>query len=213
MRNTHFHGIDIDEIDIEDVLKKSDIEDVLWFRDLVDRKLHLDDEVNMYSVADITKKILQYNADDIDKPTEERQPILLYITSRGGEVDSGFQLIDVIENSKTPVYTINLGYWYSMALLIGIAGHKRFATRNSTILLHDGSEFAYGSTAKVQDHIEFMQRLNKRIKDYVLSRTKVTSREYDKNERVEWYMFADEAKQKGFVDSIIGVDCEIDEVI
>ena len=31
--------------------------------------------------------------------------------------------------------------------------------------------------------------------------------------RVEWYLFADEAKEKGFVDAVIGEDCDIDDVI
>ena len=61
--------------------------------------------------------------------------------------------------------------------------------------------------------MRFQQRVEGRIKQYVLSRSKVTSEEYDSNLRVEWYLFADEAKEKGFVDCIIGTDCELDEII
>ena len=41
----------------------------------------------------------------------------------------------------------------------------------------------------------------------------MTPEEYDSKFRVEWYMFADEAKEKGFTDYIIGVDCDIDEIV
>ena len=122
-------------------------------------------------------------------------------------------MIDIIQSSKTPVYTVNLGYQYSMGFLIGLAGHKRFSTKNAKFLMHDGSNFVYGSGTKVQDQMEFQRRVEARIKDYILSRSKLTSEEYDNKLRVEWYLFADEAKEKGFTDYIIGVDCEMDEMI
>ena len=61
--------------------------------------------------------------------------------------------------------------------------------------------------------MEFQRRVEDRIKQYILSRSKITSKEYDSKLRVEWYLFADEAKDKGFCDYIIGDDCDIDEVI
>ena len=61
--------------------------------------------------------------------------------------------------------------------------------------------------------MRFNSRVEERIKNYILSCGNLTSDEYDAKLRVEWYMFADEAKERGFVDYIIGVDCDIDEVI
>jgi ATP-dependent Clp protease protease subunit len=133
--------------------------------------------------------------------------------SRGGEVDAGFELIDVIQNSKTPVYTINTGYQYSMGFLIGLAGHKRFATPNAKFLLHDGASYVYNSTTKVKDQMKFQEQEEERLKQYILSHSKITSEEYDANLRVEWYLYADVAKEKGFVDYIIGQDCDIDSVV
>ena len=156
---------------------------------------------------------MQFNKEDINLPPEERKPILLYITSQGGEVDAGFELIDAIENSKTPVYTINLGCQYSMGFLIGLSGHKRFATKNAKYLMHDGSNFIYNSGAKAQDQMEFQRKVEDNIKKYIISHSKLTPEEYDNKLRVEWYLFANEAKEKGFVDYIIGIDCDIDEII
>lgn len=122
-------------------------------------------------------------------------------------------MIDAIRCSKTPVYTINLGYQYSMGFLIGLAGHRRYAMEHSKFLLHDGSNFIYNSGAKAQDQMEFNRKVEDRVKQYILSRSKLASEEYDSKLRVEWYMFSDEAKEKGFVDYIIGKDCDIDEII
>lgn len=97
--------------------------------------------------------------------------------------------------------------------MIGLAGHKRFATPNAKFLMHDGSNFIYNSGAKAQDQMEFNKKVEERIKQYIMSRSNVTNAEYDNKLRVEWYLFADEAKEKGFVDYILGVDCDIDDVI
>ena len=213
MRTNQDGYYDID-IDMENILlADGQIESLFYLKDLKQRKLFLNCDIEQMTVADIVKHILQFNKEDKDIPPLDRNPILLYITSNGGEVDSGFELIDVIQNSKTPVYTINLGYQYSMGFLIGIAGHKRFATRNAKFLMHDGSNFVYNSGAKAQDQMEFQKKVEERVKQYILSRSKLSSAEYDSKLRVEWYLFADEAKYKGFVDYIIGEDCDIDEVI
>lgn len=205
--------LDLDSI--RDILinDKYTADELFYLRDLKQRKLFLSDGIDQSSVLSIVRNIMQFNADDKEIPAEERTPIMLYLVSEGGEVDSGFELIDVIQSSKTPVYTVNLGYWYSMGFLIGIAGHKRFATKNSKILIHDGSTCVYNSGAKAQDQMRFQAKADERIKNYVLSRSKITSDDYDQQFRSEWYLFANEAKEKGFVDYIIGEDCEIDEVI
>lgn len=202
------------DFDIEKVLIDGGmVEELFYLQDLQQRKLFLTVDVEQMSVSDIVKHIMQFNKEDKGIEPKDRKPILLYVTSNGGEVDSGFELIDIIQNSKTPVYTINLGYQYSMGFLIGLAGHKRFATKNAKFLMHDGSNFVYNSGAKAQDQMEFQRRVEDRIKQYILSNSKITSDEYDSKLRVEWYLFADEAKDKGFVDYILGTDCDIDEVI
>ena len=203
------------DIEVDTLFEKgcTTIDDCFYLKDLKQRKLFIDDEICQETIFDITRHILQFNKEDRDIPIEERQPILLYISSNGGNVDDGFELIDVIENSKTPIYTINLSYQYSMAFLIGIAGHKRFATKNAKFLMHDGSQFLYSSGAKVQDQMKFQEKVEKRIKNYVLSKSNITSKEYDSKYRIEWYLFADEAKTNGFTDYIIGEDCDIDKII
>ncbi len=140
------------EFEVEKVLMDGGmIDEMFYLQDLKQRKLFLNSDIDQLTISDIAKHILQFNKEDAGLPTEDRQPILLYVVSNGGEVDSGFELIDIIQNSKTPVYTINLGYQYSMGFLIGLAGHKRFATRNAKYLMHDGSNFIYNSGAKAQD--------------------------------------------------------------
>lgn len=202
------------EIDLDKALTDGGmVDEIFYLKDLKQRKLFLNSEIDQFTIADVAKHIMQYNREDFGIEPADRKPVLLYVVSNGGEVDSGFELIDVIQSSKTPIYTINLGYQYSMGFLIGLAGHKRFATRNAKYLMHDGSNFVYNSGAKAQDQMEFNRKVEERVKRYIISRSNLTSDEYDSKLRVEWYLFADEAKEKGFVYYIIGVDCDIDTVI
>ena len=202
------------EFSFEDVVnERATVEELFYVKDLQQRKFFLTAEIEQATVGDLVRHIMQLNREDAGIPTEQRRPILLYISSPGGEVDAGFELIDAILASKTPVYTVNLGCQYSMAFLIGLAGHKRFASRNAKFLMHDGSNFVYGNSSKVQDRVRFDARVEERVREYVLSRSRISQQEYDSKFRVEWYMFADEAKEKGFTDFIIGIDCDMDAVV
>lgn len=207
-----YYDIDV-MIDEGELIKAGLIEDVFFLKDLKQRKLTVNFEIEQFGISDIVRHIFQFNKEDAGISPEERKPIILYVVSNGGEVDSGFELIDAIIASKTPVYTVNLGYQYSMGFLIGLAGHKRYAMPNAKFLMHDGSQFIYNSGAKVQDQMEFQRKVEDRVKQYIISHSRLTSEEYDSKLRVEWYLFADEAKEKGFTDYIIGVDCDLDEVI
>lgn len=202
------------EIEFEEALLKNGmVEDVFYLRDLKQRKLFISTNICQETVDDAIRHIMQINREDMGIAIKDRKPIILYVTSNGGDVDAGFALVDVILSSETPVYVINQGYQYSMGFLIGLAGHKRFAMPHSKFLMHDGSQFVYNSGAKAQDQMEFNKKQEERIKQYVLSRTKITSEMYDSQMRKEWYMFADEAKELGVTDCIIGEDCTINDII
>lgn len=214
MARTNANGYYDIKFEVEEILMKSGmVEDIFYLKDLKQRKLFIATNISQETIEDAVRHIMQFNREDADIPVAERKPIIIYVSSNGGDVDSGFELIDVITNSKTPVYTVNLGYQYSMGFLIGLAGHKRYAMPNAKFLLHDGNNFIVDSGAKAQDRMEFNRKMETRIKEYIIAQSRLTAEEYESKYRVEWYMFSDEAKEKGFVDYIIGEDCEIDDVV
>ena len=170
-------------------------------RELGDRRVYLygeilplDSDDGFYADASIAsfivEQILDINRIDDGIDPEEREPIRLYINSPGGDATEGFALISAIEISKTPVYTINMGQWSSMAFLIGIAGHKRFSLPKASFLMHDGSIFLYGSANKVKDRVEFENRFeNEVVKPFVLAHSKMLEEDYDKYVRLFLYFF------------------------
>lgn len=189
------------------------LDDLFFLRELQQRKLYINGDIDHALAREVVGMILQWNKEDGELSVGVRKPIILYVTSYGGYVDAGYMIVDVILNSKTPVYTVNLGFQYSMGFLIGLAGHKRYATKHAKFLMHDGGGAIESSSYKMQDIMKFNMQVEDRTKEYVLSRSSITPEKYDEKARVEWYMFAEEAKENGFVDFIIGEDCTIDEVI
>jgi len=189
-------------------------DDQFNYDDLKNRCLYLQESVDSCTANEIIYHILRYNRLDKGTPIEQRKPIVLYIASPGGSVVDGFGLIDAILMSETPVYTVNQSMCYSMAFLIFIAGRKRYSMKHSTFLCHDGSSFAYDSMSKLKDRMEFETgQMEEKTKQYIIAQTDITDELYQEKYRKEWYMYADEAKQYGIVDYIIGDDCKLEEIL
>ena len=181
-------------------------------KDYEDRRLFIygpilplgDSQFEDCSVDGVVENIMRYNRIDQGLDPKDRKPIRLYINSPGGDVNEGFALISTIELSKTPIYTINIGQWSSMAFLIGIAGHRRFALPYSMFLMHDGSQIALGSTNKVQDQVDFTKRFEREVvKKHILKYSNMKSADYDALARVELYMLPKDALEHEFIDEII----------
>lgn len=198
-----------------------DMEDYAYFQNLKNRVLYLcsmissaDSENGGYCLSitsQLVADILDYNRQDKGKPVEEREPIKLFINSPGGSVSEGFALVSAIELSKTPVYTVNVGEWSSMAFLIGITGHRRFSFPNMQFLMHDGSTIAYGSANKAQDKMKFEERFEQEVvKAHVLKYSNMKEIDYDALARVEYYLLPEDAKERGFIDEII---TDIDDIL
>ena len=155
------------------------------------------------SVNEVIQLIYDINEEDIKKTQVE--PIKLIINSPGGEVYSGLALIDVIDSSQTPVYTICHGAAMSMALIVYAAGHHRLASKYATFMYHEAN---YGLEGKVTIHkqeIKEADRTEKICDDYLLSKTKFTKKQFDniKKAQGEWYFDIDVAKKYGLVDEIL----------
>lgn len=203
-----YEELPIVELDLAELANK-DLDNWFYAQDVQNRRLFLTTDVTQDTVDPIIHHILYYNRLDEAIPPDLRKPIVLYIASRGGEVDSGMALADSIALSRTPVYTVNMGYAYSMGFLILLSGHVRFSLPNAKFLLHDGSNFIYNSAAKAMDEALFLGEAEKRIAAYIARHSSLTEEEYFRHQRKEWYMFPEEAKERGFVDKILGIDADI----
>lgn len=191
----------------------NDLYTELMRENLDKRILVFNDGVDENVVENYILYILKWNAEDKDLPIEKRQPITIYLSCPGGNCFDGFNMVDVILNSKTPVRGIVFSLAASMGYHILLSCHERIAFKNSVLLQHDGQIGIQNSTSKARDTMRFFDSMETRTKEYVLSRTTMTEEFYDKVYDQEYYMYADEAKKLGCIDKIIGEDCDIDEIL
>lgn len=181
-----------------------DFVDVVDLSNALNRGLHLGDIDS--SIADSMDAYIRFfNRLDEEEgtPIEEREPIKIYIDSGGGDVMGTLTIIDAIKNSKTPVWTINIGQAYSGGFFVFIAGHKRLSYKNATFLFHEGSTGSSGDVNKFNNWADFLKKIIKRLKTHVLENTKITKEEYEKHSKDDWWLFAEEAIEHGICDEII----------
>ena len=178
-----------------------------------DRTLIINDVITDTVLEDCVLHILLWNKDDKDLPVDKRQPIKLFIDSDGGSVLAANNLINVIECSITPVYGYAFSIAASAACSILIACHKRYAFKHSTLLLHDGSLSVSQTSSKARDTMRYFDKIDEITRQLIVGKTKITDQEYEDNKDREQYFFASDAKEKGIIDFIIGVDCDLEEIL
>ena len=174
------------------------------------RKFFLNEEKIGEQIFDIQRRILLWNMEDGETPKEERKPIILYIMTHGGSVDLMWSLIDAIELSVTPVYTVKMGFAETAGGMIFLAGHKRFMMPRATVLIHEGYASIEGDMTKVQDWYGSCQNMLKASHKYILERTRITPRMLAKKKANDWTIDAQHCLEYGVCDEIV---TSLDQII
>ena len=181
---------------------------------LKNRVLIFNDEVNDNIIENYILHIFKWNREDKDIDPSKRKKITLIINSPGGDCMIGFGgMVNCIEQSKTPVIAVGIGLVASMAFHIYIACKERYAFKDTVLLMHDGEQSAASSGGKFKDIARFFENMDNRTKQHVLKYTNIDEEFYNDHQDREFYIYADDAKELGCVDKIIGVDCDLDEII
>lgn len=173
-----------------------------YYKNYEDRVYWVEGDIDE-SIMDLSKLILRCNREDKGIPVEDRKPIKIFISSCGGLLDETMALVKLIGISKTPVYTIDACYAYSAASLILISGHKRYAMPGTKCLFHSGSGGTSGTFDQVQAATEDYKKMVKQMQDYIMSRTNIEQKLFNKKKAYDWYLDADEMLEKGVVDEIV----------
>ncbi|WP_270425501.1 ATP-dependent Clp protease proteolytic subunit [Blautia intestinalis] len=195
-------------------LKDDDcIYDTIVKEHLNQRKIILNEDVDDNAIENICLMIMQWNKEDKNLPTGCRKPIYIYINSDGGDVITGYQILSSILTSVTPVITIGFAKCASMASYILAAGHKRYCFPNTIVLYHDGQTGYVSSSNKGKDIQKFYDNLEKRMTDFMIAHSNMSAEFLEEIKDREYYMFAEEAKERGIIDGIIGQDIELDSLL
>lgn len=173
-----------------------------YYRDEEERIFWLDQGV-AECASDLIKMIIRCNKEDKGVAVEDRKPIKIFIDSNGGDVVFMWSIIQMIEISTTPVWTIDYCTAYSAAAEILAAGHKRFAFPGSHVMIHLGSCAYSGDVANVETTKKYFDALSKKTVDHLLSKTNIDPKMFKKKTMTDWFLDENEALEKGIVDKII----------
>lgn len=204
-------------MNIEELLFEIDKEDGVYDEivknHLNDRRVIINQEITDDLLENVCLMILKWNSEDKNLSTKSRKKIYIYINSDGGDCVLGTQILSAIGCSKTPVVTVGFAKCASMASYILASGHERYCFPNTIILYHDGQTGYISSGNKGKDIQRFYDQLDERMTKYMIEHTNMTPEFLEEIKDREYYMFPEEAKERGIIDKIIGVDCDLDEII
>ncbi|MBO9632406.1 MAG: ATP-dependent Clp protease proteolytic subunit [Chitinophagaceae bacterium] len=138
--------------------------------------------------------------------SENHQPISLYIHSPGGVIYAGFAIYDTMKILKSPVSTIAVGFSGSMGTVLLTAGAKgqRYALPHATVHMHPAGGGARGYTEDVRIAYQEQERLQDQLFYVIAKNTGHSYEEIENMYRRDKFMNAEEAKEYGLVDEILG---------
>lgn len=191
------------ELDLNQLMNSSGLPDPVmyqYYKALNSNTIIINDEINDSLLEFATLPLINMDKD----PNVKHISIIL--NTCGGDIYAGFSFVSALEKVTTPTTLRIVGVAASMGGLIAMAKNpnlKVVCDRFSVGLIHSGSQYMTGSTHAVRDTFKFSERYEEKIKDYILSHTKIDEKMYLEIERQEFWMDAEDMLKYGIVDEII----------
>ncbi len=166
---------------------------------LEDRIIFITGEINDVTANIIVAELLFLESKDPSKD------ICLYINSPGGSVTAGLAIYDTMQYIKCDVQTICIGMAASMGAFLLSSGTKgkRFALKNSEVMIHQPLGGTQGQATDIAIHANHILKTKRKLNE-ILSKNcgqplEVIERDTDRDN----YMSADDAKNYGLVDTVL----------
>lgn len=150
-----------------------------------------------YRLIELAKSITQMNMEEKDVPADQLKPIYIFIQSYGGDMDQAFYFADLLTTSRIPIVTVATGVCMSAGCIILLAGTRRYAFKHSQILIHSGSAGFSGTAEQIAEAKKNYDRMLAQMKDYIVERTVIDSKTFNKNKTKDWYIGGKDIEQYG----------------
>ncbi len=135
-------------------------------------------------------------------------PIRILINNRGGDVQYGLAIYDMIRSMRSPVNVCIYGYCNSIAAWITQAADWRQMSHNSQMMIHDGEATLSGSNKAVANWYKFQKEQNNRCYQILLKRIQEKHPEFTlirlkKLLEIDNILWAHQALDLGLIDEIV----------
>lgn len=138
------------------------------------------------------------HAHDLQQPE-----VLLYIHSDGGDAYAGLSAYGHIVRNRVPVATVMDGIVASAASFLLLAGHKRYATRQSYLLIHQLSTGFCGKYADMVDEVRNSTSLMDTFRELYRERTTLGPKRLEALLKKERTLSAATCLKDGFVHEVL----------
>ena len=185
-------------------IKLPDPDLLRFYKNQKSRIIYLDYVIDEDFIQLVGNQIIEYNIEDKGKPIEERKPIVILINSGGGNLETCFAVVGIIEQSKTPVITVNLSSAHSAAGLILLAGHKRYCMPRSQMLIHKGSASGIsGNFDEIADSMKSYKKIVDDMINLICDKSKIERKDITKNCKPDWFLPVEQQIALGCVDKVL----------
>ncbi len=137
---------------------------------------------------------------------DPKKDIQIYLNSPGGGVYAGLGIYDTMQYIQPDVATICTGMAASMGAVLLCAGAagKRSALPHSRVMIHQPLGGAQGQASDIEITAREIQKLKKELYDII---SQHSGKDYDevwKDSDRDYWMIAEEAKEYGMIDEVLG---------
>jgi len=170
----------------------------IYSRLLEDRVIFITDEINMQTANSVVAQLIYLESKDSTKD------ICIYINSPGGLVTAGLAIYDTMQYIKCDVSTICIGMAASMGafLLAGGTKGKRYALKNSEIMIHQPLGGVQGQATDIKIHADHIIKTKQKLNEILASNTGKSLQEVERDTERDNYLSAQEALEYGLIDGI-----------
>ena len=181
-----------DEFNADDRISVKLLENSVYF---------LTGEITEENINDCIKWIVYENL------TSKEKILTLYINSTGGDLNSAFALIDIMNNSVHPIRTVAIGSAMSAAFLIFASGTKdeRLVGENTSLMCHQFSDSNDGTKYHdIEATMKYHDLCNQKMISVLEQATGLNTNIIKKKllPASDVYLTADEAIEFGIADKI-----------
>lgn len=167
------------------------------------RRIFIDGDIDEKMACEFTKKVIYLNEEDRTKAID------VFINSRGGEINSGMLIYDVIQSSIAPIRIFCIGKAYSMAAILFASGnHGRYILPNGEVMIHEpllGSQVS-GSSSSIKSISDSLLETKDKMNKILAKHTGQKLSDVEKNTGYDHYLTSDEAVKFGIADEVINFD-------
>ena len=172
----------------------------IYSRLLLDRIVFSAGEVNDEMANAIVAQLLFLQSQD------PKKQINVYVNSPGGSVTAGLAIYDTMQFVSCPIATYCIGQAASMGAVLLTAGTAglRHALPNARIMIHQPWGGAEGKASDIEITAREILRLKEKLNEILAKHSGKKMADVVKDTDRDHFMSAEEAKEWGLIDKVIG---------